>query len=144
MAIAPIATSVSAAFRPLGRRNAPTPFEIASTPVSAADPDAKACRMTSTPTTAVPAASGFGTSACGHAPSRHWPTPVPIMTNMTATNPYVGIAKSTPDSRTPRRLTTVSSTTNASDSPTLCGSSEGAADVSASTPAVTDTATVRT
>ena len=69
--------------------------------------------------------------------------PVPTMTNMTATNPYVGSAKSTPDSRTPRRLTIVSSATNPSESPTLCGSSDGAADVSASTPAVTDTATVR-
>ena len=72
-----------------------------------------------------PAASGFGTPACGHVPSRHLPTPVPIMRNMAATKPYVGSAKRTPDSRTPRRFTIVSSTTNASESPTLCGVERG-------------------
>ena len=42
IAIAPSRSSVVAAFLLLGRRNAGTPFEIASTPVSAAQPDEKA------------------------------------------------------------------------------------------------------
>ena len=37
----PIHTSVAAAFFASGRRNAGTPFEIASTPVSATAPDEK-------------------------------------------------------------------------------------------------------
>ena len=43
--------------------------------------------------------------------------------------PYVGIAKARPDSRTPRRFTTVSSTTKPSDSATACGASAGNAEV---------------
>ena len=39
--------SVSAAFFACGRRNAGTPFEIASTPVSAVDPEENARRITS-------------------------------------------------------------------------------------------------
>ena len=48
-AIAPSSSSVVAAFWLLGRRNAGTPLEIASTPVSAAQPDenARASRNTS-------------------------------------------------------------------------------------------------
>src|SRR5438876_8087659 len=58
-------TSVRAAFLDWGRRNAVTPFEIASTPVSAADPDAKARRTRKTPTVPVPAASTCVFAACG-------------------------------------------------------------------------------
>jgi hypothetical protein len=43
-AIAPSSSSVVAALRPLRLRNAGTPLEIASTPVSAAQPDANARR----------------------------------------------------------------------------------------------------
>ena len=39
-------TSVVRAFFHAGLRNAGTPFEIASTPVTAAPPDANACRTT--------------------------------------------------------------------------------------------------
>ena len=42
MAIAPSSSSVVAAFLLFGLRNAGTPFEIASTPVRAAQPDEKA------------------------------------------------------------------------------------------------------
>ena len=41
--------SVLAAFFDSGRRNAGTPFEIASTPVSATAPDEKPFRMRNTP-----------------------------------------------------------------------------------------------
>ncbi len=43
----PMITSVLRAFFHSGLRNAVTPFEIASTPVTAAPPDANACRITS-------------------------------------------------------------------------------------------------
>ena len=56
----PITTSVRAAFLPCGGRNAPTPFEIDSTPVSAAAPDANACRTTNTPTRRRRPRVGFG------------------------------------------------------------------------------------
>src|SRR5689334_20531629 len=66
IAIAPITVSVFVALRPCGGRNALTPFEIDSTPVSAAAPDENARRSTSAPTPpAVPAVSGCGTWACG-------------------------------------------------------------------------------
>ena len=49
IAIVPSSSSVVAAFRLFGLRNAGTPLEIASTPVSAAQPDenARASRKTS-------------------------------------------------------------------------------------------------
>ena len=43
-----MSTRVWRAFRHAGRRKAGTPFEMASTPVTAAPPEAKACRTTNT------------------------------------------------------------------------------------------------
>jgi hypothetical protein len=65
------------------------------------------------------------------------------MAKNATTNAYVGIAKRIPDSRTPRRFARVRMRTKSSESATLCDISDGAADVSARTPAVTETATVR-
>src|SRR6476659_5302066 len=144
MAIPPMIRSVRAAFLPAGARNALTPFDTASTPVSAAAPDANARRTTKIPTAPTPAAIGSGACACAQAPTAHLPTPVPTITNIATTKPYVGMANKIPDSRTPRRLTTVMIATNRSDSATLWLLSDGAADASATTPAVTETATVRT
>ncbi len=45
MAITPMTASVSAAFFACGRRKAGTPFEIASTPVSAVEPEENAWRI---------------------------------------------------------------------------------------------------
>ena len=57
---------------------------------------------------------------------------------------YVGIANAMPDSRTPRRLTTVIRMTAAIESSTIQPLSDGTADVIARIPAATETATVRT
>ena len=66
MAITPIDISVLAALRACGRRNAVTPFEIASTPVSALQPDANARSSTTRPTPpARPTCAGSGTCAVG-------------------------------------------------------------------------------
>src|SRR5215470_20093387 len=72
IAIEPITRSVRAAFLPAGGLNALTPFEIDSTPVSAAAPDANARRTTNNVTAPVPAAIGSGTCACGQAPTAHF------------------------------------------------------------------------
>jgi hypothetical protein len=58
--------------------------------------------------------------------------------------PYVGNANIRPDSRTPRRLPSVSTAMQSNESSTLCDASVGAAELSAKTPAATETATVRT
>ena len=79
MAIVPSTASVRAAFADCGRRKAFTPLAIASTPVRAEAPDEKARRSTSTPTAPTPAASGFGTVACGQVPVAQRAMPVPIV-----------------------------------------------------------------
>src|SRR6266508_3264829 len=61
--ITPRITSVCAAFRPLGWRKAPTPFEIASTPVRATAPEANARTTTNRRTAQKPAVTGTGTVA---------------------------------------------------------------------------------
>src|SRR6266545_6609484 len=86
IAIPPITSSVRAAFFPCGGRKAPTPFEIASTPVRAAAPDEKARRRTRIPTAPAPVATGSGTSACAQLPATHLPIPAPIIKYMAATN----------------------------------------------------------
>src|SRR5438477_4722914 len=85
IAIAPMISSVRAAFLPGGGRKALTPFEMDSTPVSAAAPEANARSRTKTPTLPAPAASGCGTCACGQLPAAHFETPVPIMTKNATT-----------------------------------------------------------
>ena len=59
------------------------------------------------------------------------------------TNTYVGMLKAIPDSRTPRRLTSISTNTATTPTSTVCGSSVGYADVIAATPPEIDTETVR-
>ena len=59
-------------------------------------------------------------------------------------NAYVGSAKSSPDSRTPRRLASTITTRQASERPTRCEESDGANDVIAKIPAEIETATVST
>ena len=96
------------------------------------------------PTAPAPAASGLGTAACGHVPSRHLPTPVPIMRNITATNAVRRQREEDARLADAAEVHDRQQATKPSERATLCSASEGAAEVSASTPAVTDTATVRT
>ena len=104
IAIAPRTRRVVAAFRPCGRRNALTPFAIASTPVSAVDPDANARRTTNVVIAPAPTGSGWGTTACGHPLVAHLVRPMPIKEKMDATNAYVGMAGTRPTA--PGRLAT--------------------------------------
>src|SRR5947207_13821313 len=77
MAMPPRTARVVAAFLPCGRRKALTPFAIASTPVSAVEPEENARSTTNAVTAPVPAASGCGTTACGHDPVAHFAQPTP-------------------------------------------------------------------
>ena len=65
MAADAISNSVLAAFAAWGFLKALTPFAIASTPVSALEPEAKARSSTKRVTAPVPAGSGLGATACG-------------------------------------------------------------------------------
>jgi hypothetical protein len=87
MAIAPSVSIVRAALRPCGLRNALTPFAIASTPVSAVEPDENARSTTNTVTAPAPLASGCGTAACGHEPAAHLPIPTPTRAKIETTKP---------------------------------------------------------
>ncbi len=121
MEMMPMTARVVAALRACGRRNAGTPLEMASTPVSAVAPDEKAFRSANTPTAPnVVAAWGSGSTSApigGHAVA-HRASPMSTMTPIASTNPYVGIAKRTPDSRAPRRFAIVTKATNAIESST--------------------------
>ena len=61
--------SVRAALRACGRRNALTPFAIASTPVSAVEPEAKARSSTNSPIAPAPTVIGSGAAVGPHCPS---------------------------------------------------------------------------
>jgi hypothetical protein len=145
----PISSSVVAAFRLLGALNAGTPLAIASTPVRAVHPDANArsARNTS-PSEERPVSSGLTSqsalSATGASPNNVRNSPQATMPSTPTTNRYVGSANARPDSRTPRRFAAVRKTTN----PTAIGTRPefraGAAEMMLSTPADTETATVRT
>lgn len=66
------------------------------------------------------------------------------MVKTPTTNTYVGMAKSLPDSLTPRRFISVSSTTTATAQATLCSTTNGIAEPRFSMPEEMETATVRT
>src|SRR6266508_3959481 len=109
IATAPMIPRVAAAFRACGRRKAGTPFEMASTPVSAVDPDENAWRMTKrlAPAAAPARMWSAGTTAWGQPPVAHLTRAVITKAKIERMNPYVGAAKTVPDSRTPRRFAKV-------------------------------------
>src|SRR5712691_5864728 len=105
----PIHTSVVWAFFHSGLRKAGTPFEIASTPVTAAPPEANALRTTNTVTAATPGerppAWTWGPTGNGWRwPDITWYRPAAQVSARLVMNTYVGTAKSRPDSRTPSRF----------------------------------------
>ena len=117
--IATIQPSVIAAFFGAGALNAATPFEIASVPVIATHPSANPRRMQKRQREA--GDPERLACACRHriavrAPAAPMPAqavdtdPTPISASIIAMKTYVGTLNAMPDSRTPRRLTTMSST----------------------------------
>ena len=143
--------SVVAALRLFGGRNAGTPLAIASMPVSAVQPEENA--RSAKNSNASPARllwPGSGSidqealSACGVSPNTMRSSPVTMSISTPTVNAYVGTANAVPDSRTPRRLAAASSATRTSASQTRTGLRSGNAEITLSTPAETDTATVST
>ena len=143
VASAPMMASVAAAFLACGRRNACTPSATASTPVSAEAPEENARSSRNSVTVATGSMGRLAVSATWHS-DRHCQSPVRIVPATITTKPYVGIAKKAPASFTPRRFAAVTNATSSDAIRTLCSSREGAAEVIATVPAVTDTATVST
>ncbi|GAA3100554.1 hypothetical protein GCM10020001_016640 [Nonomuraea salmonea] len=131
IATTPISSSVVAAFLLLGLRKAGTPLLIASTPVSAAHPVEKARSTRNAAAKAVRfVCSGWivkcalGAWRCSCSSSVRNP-PHRIRPRTAIMNAYVGMAKAAPDSRMPRRLTTVSRTTMAMATAGLCWPTSG-------------------
>ena len=143
----PIKASVVAALRDLGLRNAGTPLEMASTPVSAADPEENA--RNSRNTRARPASECSSTisypalAASRSAPMAKRMSPVRIMPSIEAMKMYTGMAKASPDSLTPRRFAAVTRTTMMIENSTGCSPTNGMAEPMLATPAAVETATVR-
>ena len=143
MLMTPSVASVAAAFFDCGRRNAWTPSAIASTPVSAVAPDANARSRTNRLSACTTGSSRSAEAATGHPPMQRTAPTASVRKTM-ITNPYVGTANSVPASFTPRRFRTVISRMNEIATSTRYGSIDGAAETTATVPAVTLTATVST
>jgi hypothetical protein len=145
-----IKNSVVRALRACGSRKMLTPFEMASVPVMAELPLAKARRSTkaATPRISPPLPASPRCIVwwlCGawcSVPITFWTNPAPMRTTMLAMKKYVGRAKTFPASRIPRRLPKVSRTTKATESNRASWLTAGTAEMMASAPAATDTATV--
>ena len=108
-------------------------------------PSAKARINRSRPSDSAGTATARTSSTWGTSPSSERPIPIAIIASIETRKTYVGIAKTVPLSRIPRRLTTMTATIDAAArgtrrSPETCGK----ADVIAATPAATLTDTVRT
>ncbi len=139
-----IQSRVIPALRLLGSLKAGMPFEIASTPVSAVVPLEKACssRNSVTPCTAV-VSSGGGSGTGVNVPSSCRTNAVPTVAYIAAMKKKVGTATTIPDSRTPRRFSTITPPTSTIASITRCESSPGNAETICATPEEIETATVR-
>ena len=142
--IAAAQTSVIRALRHSGGLKAGTPSEIASTPVSAAAPELKARRMRKI-VSASPPPSPKATPPVARTPqraSRPASHADPDHRQDGHDVQDVGAMKIVPDSRTPRRLPSMSRVTIPMARSTRSGNSSGMTDVIAATAAETDTATV--
>src|SRR5512132_3563281 len=106
---------VAIAFLHSGGLKAGTPLEIASTPVTAAPPDANA-RSTRKTRARPEIDSVGGTGNCegdsGSVPVKRRKNDTPRRTIIINRKKYVGAAKIRPDSRTPRRFPKVRMATN--------------------------------
>ena len=121
------------------------PLLTASTPVSAVQPEENALRKSTSVSSSKGWAETTGCVAWGTKPSMNTlNSPTKIIASTVPMNRYVGTPNSTEDSRMPLRLPSVSSSMINSASATLCGSSDGKADVMAATPELALTATVST
>ena len=127
-----------------GALNAGTPFETASTPVIALQPSANA-RISRRRLERLERDLGERTPVtCGGAPRIVRTTPTPISASVATTKMYVGIAKTVPLSRTPRRLMTATRTIATAPSRRAGPGAPGRRRRAPTMPAATLTETVRT
>ena len=146
----PSIARVVAALRDFGLRNAGTPLLMASTPVSAAQPEENA--LATRKIRANPMMSPC--SDCSSKPAdsafRSWPRtwiwkkPHASIRNIPTMKAYVGMANAVPDSRMPRRLIAVSKTMAVTAKITLCWAMNGTAEPMLDIAEAIDTATVST
>src|SRR3970040_1951168 len=133
------------ALRLRGSRNAGIPFEIASTPVRAVVPWAKACRSRKGATTVnvPPTCISGGATTVPSVPVKYRTRPIPTVRIIDAKKKNIGNGKDRPDARTPRRLTTVTRSTRLTASVTRYVPTAGNAETICATPDETETETVR-
>ena len=143
---ATITVSVRRAFATAGGANALTPLLTASTPVIAVQPLANERSSNHTLAAATPAGRAPGATTGVGWPPAVTALAVPIARTAISvpTKRYVGTANTTPDSRTPRRLTNVMITSVIRQRASVCACSPVSADTNAPTPAEIPTATFRT
>ncbi len=153
IAIPPRNSSVVAALRDLGLRKAGTPpLLMASTPVSAAQPDENARAMRKANAIAVRSecsavSSNAADSACRSSPPSTKMRIRPPQRSMTSTpnmKAYVGMANAVPASRKPRRFTAVRRAMAVTANSTLCCATNGTAEPMFAAADEIDTATVST
>ncbi len=131
--------SVCWARRTRGLRKLGTELAIASTPVSAEQPDANAFRISSTPTVWVAAATLWTGGTTGWERIR----PTMMTAAMATMNATVGAMNSRAESATPQRFAPVMKARAARHSQTRAAYRPGKADVRASMPAEIPTAALR-
>src|SRR5688500_13111198 len=136
MEMAPITANVVAAFLDWGLRKACTPSAIASTPVRAVEPEAKALRMMNSDRACSGWTGMFEEAATGQ-PPRHRARPTASVMKTQTTKPYVGMANRVPASLTPRRFARAMITIRPSAMDTRWSANSGAAETMAMVPAVT-------
>jgi hypothetical protein len=137
----PSVISVRWAVRTPGLRNAGTPLEIASTPVTAEQPAANAFSSSRTLSVVVAEIGPRSVPMCG---VRKWNAPMTMIANMLMTNTAIGSIRSRADSAIPNRLTNVRTTSPTSETSSRWSASAGKALPTAAAPAARLTATVST
>ncbi len=138
-----MAVSVVAALRVFGSLKAVMPLEMASMPVKAVEPLEKARRIKKSVRGAA-ASVAISTPVTGvSVPVKKRYRPTTSVIPMTSRKKKVGMAKTEPLSRTPRRLTSVTRKMMATANTTRYGPRSGKAETICATPDEIDTATVR-
>src|SRR5581483_1095260 len=137
-----IHTRVVAAFFDAGDLKTMTPFEIASVPVMAEHPSANARNSRIAKAKPIGGAVGGTGGATGGWPTERI-TPAMINANIMKMNAYVGRRNAAPDSRTPRKLTTIRRSVASTQSSTRRPPITGYVEMMASIPDAMDTDTVR-
>ena len=137
--------SVRVAFFRVGSRKALTPFETASTPVMAVQPEEKTLASNHSVSIALIAGRCGGATTGTGLPcvAMTLYAPTPMVMSSVAMKKYVGIENAAPASLVPRMLTSVRMASTSRHSASRCGCRLGNAETRFSTPAEMPTAALR-